>query len=144
MLPNPSASGFTGSGFRGVLDALRTSFQVEAAWAEGPSEAAAAARVAVEEGYDVVVAMGGDGVVHQAANGLVGSQTALGLVPAGTTNVLARILRVPNGAEAAAKALGGYEARPFTLARLTPGSNRDAPRYAIFGLGVGFDADVVE
>ncbi|MFQ5554232.1 MAG: diacylglycerol/lipid kinase family protein [Acidimicrobiia bacterium] len=149
LLPNPSASGFTGFRFRGVLSALRESFDGEAAGAEGPDEAVRTARRAAEDGFDVVIAMGGDGVVHQAANGLVGTDTALGLVPAGTTNVLARILGLPGGAESAARAIAGYEPDQITLARLTEidaqhSGRQRQPRYAVFGLGIGFDADVVE
>ncbi|NIR41978.1 MAG: diacylglycerol kinase family lipid kinase, partial [Actinobacteria bacterium] len=51
----------------------------------GPDEARGVAADAATEGYDVVAAMGGDGIVHQVANGLLGGEAALGIVPAGTT-----------------------------------------------------------
>ncbi len=144
LVPNPSASGFTGAAFRGVLAALREEFDVSAAWAETPEEATGTAADAAASGYDVVVAMGGDGIVHHVANGLVGTGTALGLVPAGTTNVLARILSIPRRAVAAAKALCGYGATPHPLARvIADDGRRPISRHATFALGVGFDADVV-
>ena len=48
------------------------------------------------EGYDVVVAFGGDGTVNEAANGLAGSDTPLTCLPGGATNVYCRMLGIPN------------------------------------------------
>lgn len=144
LLPNPSASGFTGAGFRGVLAALRSEFEVSAAWAETPKEATGRAAEAAAAGYDVVVAMGGDGIVHHVANGLLGTETALGLVPAGTTNVLARILSIPRRSVAAATALCAYDPVPHPLAHVVAEDGRGVTScHATFALGIGFDADVV-
>ncbi len=54
-----------------------------------PGEAAALARSAVEEGFGRIVAAGGDGTVNQVANGIAGSNAALGILPIGTVNVFA-------------------------------------------------------
>lgn len=145
LLPNPSASRFTGAAFRAVLGALAEEFDVRAEWADGPLEVGRLAREAADAGTDVVLAMGGDGVVHHAANGLVGTDTALGIIPAGTTNVVAKVLGVPHRAIKAARAVSGYEVRRHTVARIAAGTAQiDMVRYAVFAYGIGFDADVVE
>ena len=58
-------------------------------------DAEALARRAVEEGFGRVVAAGGDGTVNQVANGIAGSNAALGILPMGTINVFAMELGLP-------------------------------------------------
>ena len=144
LVANPSASGFTGALFRDVSSILSETYDVTAAWPDGPDEARHSAKEAARTGYDVVVAMGGDGVVHHVGNGLVHTDTALGVLPVGTTNVVARILGLPRNPKKAARAIA--EARPerIPVAHIATESPTEArSRYAIFSLGVGFDADVV-
>ena len=146
LLPNPSASGFTGGSFREVQATLGRSYDVTVVWPNSASEATAAARAGADAGYDVVLAMGGDGVVHRVGNGLLDSGTPLGIIPAGTTNVLARILGIPTDAATAAAALVNYRPVGHTLAQVA-GQAIGAPsrsHTALFALGIGFDADVVE
>ena len=52
-------------------------------------------REAAHEGYDVVVAFGGDGTVNEAANGLLGSPTPLTCLPGGSANVFGKMLGIP-------------------------------------------------
>jgi diacylglycerol kinase (ATP) len=65
------------------------------------------ARRAVREGYEVVVAAGGDGTVSFVANALVGTRARLGIIPLGTTNVLARELGIPIDLEQSCRLLSG-------------------------------------
>jgi diacylglycerol kinase family enzyme len=58
----------------------------------GPNTAAALAARAVREGADTVFACGGDGTVHEVLQGVVGTDAALGVIPMGTANALARNL----------------------------------------------------
>ena len=93
------------------------------------------ARRAAADGVERLVVAGGDGTMHWAVQGLAGTRTALGIVPAGTGNDLAGTLGIPCELDAAvARALGG-EVRPLDLVRA-------GGRLAIGYAGVGFDSEV--
>lgn len=144
LVANPSASGFTGAAFREVEAILGDGFDVTTVWPNGPAESRQAAADAADEGYSVVAAMGGDGVVHHVANGLAFTGTALGVIPTGTTNVVARILGLPRKAGAAAQKLLAGQRRMMSLAHIATESRLAArSEYAVFALGMGLDADVV-
>src|SRR3954466_14996889 len=70
-----------------VVYALQGRYSVEAVETEARAHATQICREAASEGYDVVVAFGGDGTVNEAANGLIGSETPLTCLPGGATNV---------------------------------------------------------
>lgn len=144
LIANPSASGFTGAALREVEATLATSYKVTTAWPNSPAESRQTAADAAESGYSVVAAMGGDGVVHHVANGLAFTGTALGVIPTGTTNVVARILGIPtNPGKAAYRLITGRQ-RLITLAHIATESQLAArSEYAVFSLGMGLDADVV-
>ncbi len=96
----------------------------------------------MKEGFDVVLTLGGDGTVNEAANGLVGSLScALAPLPGGSTNVFARAIGYPNNAVQATRvfldALDGGEPE---LAGV--GTAND--RAFLFHVGAGFDAAVVQ
>src|SRR5579862_1401337 len=57
-------------------------------------EAAQQAREAIENGYDTIIACGGDGTVHDILQGVAGSHVALGIIPLGTANALAHDLNL--------------------------------------------------
>jgi diacylglycerol kinase (ATP) len=65
-------------------------WQVELRPTKTAGDATTQARLAAVDGYDVVVAAGGDGTVNEVINGLVGTRTALGVLPIGTVNIWAR------------------------------------------------------
>lgn len=146
LVANPAASGFTASLYREVVDLLTGPFDVTAVWPNGPEESRRIAVEAAGEGYDVVAAMGGDGVVHQVANGLLGGTTALGIIPAGTTNVLGRIIGYPADPRDAAAAISRSSAvRRIPVAEVATDSGTGIRHHlATFATGIGFDAAVVE
>src|SRR3954469_13567041 len=87
------------------------------------AHAQALARKAVEDGVDAVVALGGDGMVHLALNGVAGTSTPLGITPAGTGNDLAATLQLPTkdpaaAADLIAARLSGPGARPMDAVRV--------------------------
>ena len=78
-----------------VVYALQGRFEVDAIDTEARGHATEICREAAHEGYDVVVAFGGDGTVNEAANGLLGSTTPLCSLPGGSANVFGRLLGIP-------------------------------------------------
>jgi len=144
LIANPSSSGFTGAALRDVESSLGDGFEVVTAWPNGPAESRQAAADAAADGYSVVAAMGGDGVVHHVANGLAFTGTSLGVIPTGTTNVVARILGIPMKPAKAASRIVTGERSLLSLAHIATESPLAArSEYAIFSLGMGLDADVV-
>ena len=70
-------------------------FSYELRMTEYAGHASEIAREAMEQGVDIVVAIGGDGTVNEVARAIVHSQTALGIIPCGSGNGLARHLLLP-------------------------------------------------
>ncbi len=145
LVANPSSSQFTGGAHRTVLRILRHEYLVEPAWPQSPDHARQLTAAAAADGYDVVAAMGGDGVVHHVGQALAGTDTTLGVIPTGTTNVYARLMGIPKRVAHAARLLVGpnqvWMAPVLSIEGLT--SDTIAHRYALFAAGFGFDADVV-
>lgn len=59
------------------------------------------AKKAIEENYDIIVAVGGDGTVNEVASAVVGTKATLGIIPIGSGNGLARELKIPLSSKAA-------------------------------------------
>ena len=123
-----------------IIKALQADFKVEVADTEARDHATELARDAVERGFDSVVAFGGDGTINETAQGLVGTEIALGILPGGTTNVMARSLGVP-GDPVEATAFVAARLRSRTTSRINVGRLND--RYFLFSAGMGLDAEVV-
>jgi diacylglycerol kinase family enzyme len=95
---------------------------------------------AARRGVDVVVGFGGDGTLNEVATGIAGTDTALGALPGGSTNVFARTIGLPNDPVAAvelvATGIDAGDLRPIGLGQVNG-------RYFCFHTGVGYDAAVV-
>lgn len=122
-----------------MADAARRS-GVELEWwlTERPGHGEDLARRAADEGCPLVFAWGGDGTYNEVARGLLGSGTAMGIVPGGTTSVLAYELEVPRpGPTAIGPLLEGRD-RPMHVGRTDRGD------LVLLMLSAGPDAIVVE
>ncbi|HEU0000912.1 MAG TPA: diacylglycerol kinase family protein [Ktedonobacteraceae bacterium] len=76
------------------------------------------ARHAAQDGAELVIAAGGDGTIHAAANGLVGTQSILGIIPTGTMNNVARSLNIPDTIPAACFAIANGETRAIDMGKI--------------------------
>jgi YegS/Rv2252/BmrU family lipid kinase len=133
---NPRSGSAAVEAIRGVLDEC---------FAEGRSrlevyelregdDLGAVVRDRVAQSADVVIAAGGDGTVSAVADALVGSGTALGILPMGTANVLARELGIPLDLDDAARLIAGDHGRAAIDAMRIGG------RHYLTQVGVGLDA----
>ncbi|HEX5594625.1 MAG TPA: diacylglycerol kinase family protein [Micromonosporaceae bacterium] len=154
LVVNPKATTTSERGRDVLVRALRSTVDLTVAYTRRRGHAMTLAREAAEQGYDVVVTLGGDGTVNEAVNGLMAARPAtddrnipaaerrplLATVPGGSTNVFARALGLPNGwAEGTsvimeAMRLGRYR---------TIGLGRADERYFTFCAGLGLDAAVI-
>lgn len=107
----------------------------------GPGTASGLARQSLAAGSDLMLALGGDGTLNEVANGMVGSHVPLGVLPAGTANVLARELRLPCDTLAVARRVRESVTQRISVGLLR--SDSAPPRYFLLMAGVGFDAHIV-
>ena len=146
MIANPQATATTARERDVLAHAVGSEATLEVAETANRGHAAALACRAMRDGTDVVVALGGDGTINEVVNGLLTdgihpTVPALGIVPAGSTNVFARALGLPNDP---------IEATGALLEGLRTGSRRAVSlgmvddRWFTFATGMGFDAAIVE
>src|SRR5262249_10900852 len=90
LIVNPIASSMTGHRLRFIQATLAAGTPLEVVTTTGRDHGRELAREAADDGVDVVIVASGDGTLNEAANGLVGTPTALAPIPAGSTNVFAR------------------------------------------------------
>ncbi|MCW2616766.1 MAG: Diacylglycerol kinase [Frankiales bacterium] len=145
LVVNPKATATT-PGARDVLaHALASEVKLDVVQTEARGHATSLARQAVDDGLDVVVALGGDGTVNEVVNGLLShgpgaGLPALAVVPGGNANVFARALGLPSSPVEATHQL--LEALA-TGRRRTVGLGMADDRWFTFCAGMGMDASVV-
>lgn len=120
----------------------QAAIEVQAYETSGPGSGTARAAQAIREGFDAVVACGGDGTVHEVAQSLVGSNVALGVIPLGTANALAANLGlIARPAKVARTLLDAQPVRvPVGRIHYHDGAGQPASRYFVIAAGVGPDA----
>lgn len=140
LVVNSSASSVTARSRVVIGKALSADHDVEVVETSRRGHASRLAQGAAASGTEVVVVLGGDGTLNEAANGLAGSRCALAALPGGSTNVFARTIGLPNDPVEATGALLDALARR-SIRRVGLGSVNG--RYFLFHVGMGFDAAVV-
>jgi diacylglycerol kinase family enzyme len=138
LIVNPRATTVSSRLKNLVVYALRGRYDVHAVETEGRNHATALTSEAIADGYDLMVAFGGDGTLNEVANGLAHSRVPLTILPGGCTNVACRMLGIPTDIVDATEHLlqiaDGPVARSIDLGRVNG-------RYFVFSSGAGLDAD---
>jgi diacylglycerol kinase family enzyme len=141
LIVNPVAASMSAPKIELIEATLTAALKVETVATEARDHARDLARTAAADGVDVVAVAAGDGTLNEAADGLIGTDTALAPIPGGSTNVFARALGYGNDIERATKLL--LEALHCNATRRI-GVGAANGRHFLFHLGTGFDAAIVE
>lgn len=145
VITNPRATATTARQRDVLVHALSADAKLEVEETANRGHAAALACRAMRDGVDVVVALGGDGTVNEVVNGLLTDGVhpgvpRLGIVPGGSTNVVARALGLPNDPFEATSVL--IDAMSADRRRHI-GLGQADDRWFVFAAGLGYDAAVV-
>jgi diacylglycerol kinase family enzyme/molybdopterin converting factor small subunit len=137
LVANPVARTVSRATLNVLEKALSADFKLDVFETTGRGHAVELARQAAGDGCDMLVVFSGDGTVNEAINGLAGSDVALGIIPGGATNVLARVLGLPADPVEATDALisSALDGRGRRIGVGTA----DGRRFA-FACGIGVDA----
>lgn len=112
-------------------------FQHEIVYTEYAKHGTELAKVGVEQGFDVIVAVGGDGSVNDVVNGIYGTDAVLGIIPKGSGNGLARSLKIPVKQASAIRLLNQQNIRKIDV------GEADGHLF-VSNAGVGFDTVITE
>jgi len=135
---NPISGGKKKDGVPELIDQSldKSVFDTTIVFSDGVSHARIIATEAVGK-YDIAVAVGGDGTVNEIASAIVGSNTALGIVPYGSGNGLARFLGIPMNPQQAIQTLSTGK-----VESIDSGELNGKPFFNMAGMG--FDAHISE
>jgi len=127
-----------------ALNVLRDSgVEAEALQTQGPGSAGTLAAEAVSRGCDTILACGGDGTVHEVLQSLVGTPTALGVVPLGTANALAADLGLHGSPSKAVRKLLSAVPVRVSVGHITYRDASGSPRSRYFTVAAGVGADAL-
>lgn len=112
-------------------------FQYEVVYTEYAKHGTLLARKGVEAGFDLIVAVGGDGSVNDVVNGIYGTNATLGIIPKGSGNGLARSLKIPMNQSKALLLLNKWKVRKIDVGTVEN-------HLFVSNAGVGFDVQVIE
>ncbi len=152
LVVNPKATTTSERGRDVLVRALRSEVSLAVAYTRRRGHAATLAAEATNDGVDIVIAVGGDGTVNEAVNGILrakpsadaADRPALAVVPGGSTNVFARAMGLPKDwADGTGVILEALRDGPDGPRCRTIGLGRADDRYFTFCAGLGMDAEVV-
>jgi diacylglycerol kinase (ATP) len=150
IIYNPASGVHSAGREQEVQEAIRilsgAGIETQFAVTSASGSATIIARDAASRGCDLVIVCGGDGTINEAANGLIGYHSALGLLPAGSANILAKELGIPWDIRTAARLIPHSTPRRIALGlarSLAPGSSA-TERYFVCVGGAGPDGELVK
>ena len=142
FIVNPTAGrGRAGKQVTAITQRLRQYGCLNAVWhyTRTAGDATRLAREAAGAGAPLVVAVGGDGTLHEVVNGVLGSPSTLGLIPFGTGNDFARAVGLFGDLDTACRAVVEGDTRRFDVGTIE-GAGTGGPRHFLVISGTGFDA----
>jgi len=127
---------------RTVVKAIRRNldlslFEYNISYTKYPHHAIEIAKEAVSNGFHIVVAVGGDGSANEVAQGIIKSNTVMGIIPVGSGNGLARHLKIPFNIAKAIDVINKLKTEKIDTARING-------KLFISIAGIGFDALIAE
>ena len=139
IICNPtSGNGFGRKAAQRVLEILdQKSLTAGISYTERPLQATELVRTALDQGADTIVAIGGDGTLHEAAQALAGTPVPLGIIPAGTGNDFIKSVHIPADIEAALALILEGQPRAVDTVRIND-------RLFLNECGCGFDVMVLD
>src|SRR5512140_272376 len=115
---------------------LEYGVEVDVALAHPKKEAIPIARRAVKNGYDIVIAMGGDGTIGTVIRGIAGAKGRLGIIAAGTENDIAKSLGIPDDIREACALIASGHARTLDLAQISTRKRRKFYFFMMAAIGL--------
>ena len=114
----------------------KNGLKASVAWAKPKAKATPLARQAIKDGYEIVIAMGGDGTVEAVMRGMVGSKVRLGIIPAGIENKIARSLGIPTNLEEACALVASRKTRKLDVSQVKTGKGKNFAFFEMAGVGL--------
>ncbi|GER87102.1 diacylglycerol kinase [Dictyobacter vulcani] len=138
LIANPTSGSYTmhEHQIKQIISTLHQhGWQADLKLTQAGGDARRIASEAVEQKIDVVIAIGGDGTIHEIIQSLAGSETALGVLPSGTVNVWAREVGISLDLNKASNVLLNGQTRRIDLGKIDD-------RYFLLMVGIGVDGEV--
>jgi len=135
VIVNPISGGIDKKALVERIQESLSQFEVEILYTQRAKHASELAKDAVERHADIVIAVGGDGSVNEVGQALIGSEAALGIIPTGSGNGLARHLRIPLEVDQAIEVIKNGHAQTIDTVKVND-------RYYLGVAGIGFDAEI--